>query len=279
VPFGVQLGVVKGLFIYPVKGLAGVSLAESAVEKEGLRHDRRYMIVGEDGIFRSQRQIPQMATLRPQVAKDGLVIQGPRGDSVAVRIDECSSLTVKVWNSEVIAYGGDAEVDAWLSDHLHETVRLFRMGPQSHRPISPDYAEPDDRVSFADGFPILLANEESLADLNRRLTNPIPMDRFRPNIVVSGIAGEPWAEDTIGDYRIGAVAALGNKLCARCQVPTIDQVTGERTGPEPLTTLATFRTIDGKVMFGMNLIPRLHAQAEVIRIGDRVSVTPAHPSA
>ena len=259
--------------------MAGVSLTESLVEREGLRHDRRYMIVGEDNVFRSQRQLPQMATLRPQIQGDALHIASLNGDSIVTEIDETTPMSVTVWNSAVLAYGGDERADAWVSDHLNERVRLVRMGPATDRPISPDYAEPNDRVSFADGFPILLANDTSLADLNHRLEIPIPMDRFRANIVVSGIASEPWAEDVFGHYQIGELAALGNKLCARCQVPTIDQATGERTGPEPLTTLAKFRTIDGKVMFGMNLIPRIDREGPMISLGDPVAVTPADRAA
>ena len=274
-----SLGIITGLFIYPVKGLGGVCLTESAVEREGLRHDRRYMIVGQDNVFRSQRQLPQMATLRPQIQGDALLITNARGESIVTNIPETDPEPVTVWNSTVLAYGGDDRADAWLSDHLQEPVRLFRMGPATDRPVSPDFADPDGRVSFADGFPILLANDTSLADLNRRLRIPIPMDRFRANIVVSGIPGEPWAEDTFGRYQIGELAALGNKLCARCQVPTIDQATGERTGPEPLTTLAQFRTIEGKVMFGMNLIPRLASESPLIRLGDPVTVTPEPPAA
>jgi len=274
-----SLGTITGLFIYPVKGLAGVSLTESAVEREGLRHDRRYMIVGQDNVFRSQRQIPAMATLRPQIKGDALVITNARGESIVTNLPEADPEPVTVWNSTVLAYGGDYRADAWLSRHLQEPVRLVRMGSATDRPVSPDFADPGDRVSFADGFPILLANDTSLADLNQRLLIPIPMDRFSANVVVSGIPGEPWAEDTFGHYQIGELAALGNKLCARCQVPTIDQATGERTGSEPLTTLAQFRTIEGKVMFGMNLIPRLGAQGPTIRLGDPVAVTPADPAA
>ncbi len=259
--------------------MAGVSLTESPVEREGLRNDRRYMIVGDDNVFRSQRQLPQMATLRPQIHGDALHIASLNGDSIVSEIDETTSLSVTVWNSTVLAYGGDQRADSWLSDHLNERVRLVRMGTATSRPISPEYAEPDDRVSFADGFPILLANDTSLADLNRRLEISIPMDRFRANIVVSGIAGEPWAEDAFGHYQMGDLAALGNKLCARCQVPTIDQATGERTGPEPLTTLAKFRTIDAKVIFGMNLIPRIDCEGPMIRLGDPVAVTPVDPAA
>jgi len=265
--------IVKGLFIYPVKGLQGTSLSFATVEPEGLQYDRRWMIVGEDGVFRSQRQIPVMATIRPEIFGERMVFSGGNGDQIEVAatpIADGPVLPVRIWSSDVTAYAVSVDADRWLSDRLGEPVRLVTMGPESHRPLSPDHARPDDRTAFADGFPVLLANEESLADLNGRLEVPVPMDRFRANIVISGM--EPWAEDDLDQFSVGEVRFQAAKPCARCQVPTIDQSTGERKGPEPITALAKFRLIDGKVMFGMNLIPRTGG---IVRVGDSIAVPEA----
>lgn len=270
---GGAAAIVKGLFIYPVKGLQGTSLSSATVEPEGLQYDRRWMIVGEDGVFRSQRQIPVMATIRPEIFGERMALTDGNEDSIefsAAPVTDGSILPVMIWNSSVNAYPVSSMADRWLSDRLGEPVRLVTMGPVSHRPLSPDHSLPDDRTGFADGFPVLLANEESLADLNGRLEVAVPMDRFRANIVISGM--EPWAEDDLDQFSVGEVRFQAAKLCARCQVPTIDQSTGERKGPEPITTLAKFRLIDGKVMFGMNLIPR---SAGIVRVGDSITLLEA----
>lgn len=266
-------GIVKGLFIYPVKGLQGISLTSATVEPEGLQHDRRWMIIGQDGIFRSQRQLPVMATIRPEILGERMRLSDGIGDSIeflATPITDGPVVPVRVWSSDVSAYAVSADADRWLTDRLGEPVRLVTMGPESHRALSPDHSRPEDRTAFADGFPVLLANEESLADLNSRLEQPVPMDRFRANIVVAGLTA--WSEDDLDQFSVGEVQFEAAKQCARCQVPTIDQSTGERMGPEPITTLAKFRLCDGKVMFGMNLIPR---SGGIVRVGDSITLPEA----
>jgi uncharacterized protein YcbX len=170
---------------------------------------------------------------------------------------------VVIWRDTCPAVDQGDEVAGWLSDFLHANCRLVRMADDFVREVDPTYASsPADQVGFADGFPCLLIAEESLADLNSRLAEPLPMNRFRPNIVISG--GVPFGEDHVGRLRIGEIVFYAPKACARCTITTVDQATGE-TGKEPLRTFATFRRAQRSVLFGQNLI---HATTGTIRVGD-----------
>ena len=173
-----------------------------------------------------------------------------------------------MWRDRVAARDAGAEAAAWLSAALGRACRLVHMAdPAEARRVDPDYADAEDRVSFADGFPVLVTNAASLADLNARLAVPVSMDRFRTNIAVSG--AEAWAEDGWQQVRIGAVPFAGPKDCARCAVTTVDQDTGERSPEnEPVRTLAQFRRkAGGRIIFGQNLIPRGTGR---IAVGDTV---------
>ena len=263
---------VSDIRIYPVKGLHGHSVPEAVVEPWGLRGDRRYMVVDGTGRFLTQRQLPRMAVIEAALVAGGLALSAPGAGRIAVAEPDAYAAPVAatVWTNEVTARDVGADVAAWLSAALGTACRLVYMAdPASARPVDPDFAGCDDRVSFADGFPLLVTNEASLADLNTRLGAPVGMDRFRTSVAVD--AAEPWAEDGWARLRIGAVPFAGTKDCARCVVTTVDQDTGVRSQEnEPLRTLAGFRRkAGGRIIFGQNLIPRGLGR---IAVGDPVRV-------
>lgn len=259
--------------VYPVKGLGSIALNEAMVCARGLAHDRRFLVVNADNEFVSQREVPKMATVWVEIEGVEMVLSAPDTDSVAVPVEppETPSQIVRIWSSDVPAHTVSDEADAWLSAYLGFAARLVYMPDSSERQINPRYAKAGEIVSFADGYPLLIASEASLADLNARIVknggSAIGMNRFRPNLVISGC--EPFAEDRLGEIRIGDALFRTAKPCIRCQVTTTDQATGEVRGPEPLQTLGTYRNTPDGVMFGMNLIPVTLAK---IRVGDRVTL-------
>ena len=265
---------VSDIRIYPVKALRGHSVAEAVVEPWGLAGDRRYMVVDAAGRFLTQRRLPRMAVIEADLVPGGLALSAPGAGRIAVAEPGADAVAVvaTVWTSEVPARDAGPEAAAWLSAALGAACRLvFMAEPASARPIDPDFSETHDRVSFADGFPLLVTNEASLADLNARLAIPVGMDRFRTGVAVEGAA--PWAEDGWAKLHIGAVPFAGPKDCARCAVTTVDQGTGARSDEaEPLRTLARFRRkAGGRIVFGQNLIPRglgRIAVGDAVRVGD-----------
>lgn len=260
---------VTGLFIYPVKGTRGLALTEANVEPRGLQHDRRWMLVDADGVFLTQREHPVLTQICPAVTAEGLRLEAPGQPSLSVAFPEADAptQTVEVWRSRVPARIASEAAHAWLSAVIGAPTWLVWMPDTTRRTVNPDFARGEGIVSFADGYPLLLANEASLADLNRRLAEPVPMDRFRPNVVIAG--AEAFAEDSWQRLRIGGVGFHAVKPCKRCLVTTTDQQTGERHPKEPLRTLATYRRHDGGVIFGENLIP---AENGMIRVGDEVEL-------
>jgi uncharacterized protein YcbX len=261
---------------YPVKALGGGSHDRADVEPWGLRGDRCWMVADASGQFLTQRQHPRMAALQAENIPTGLTLTDAAGDHIAVATpgERAETLTVTVWRDSVPARLAGAHTHAWLSDRLGIACRLVHLDDKTARKINPAYAADDAPVSFADGFPVLLATTASLADLNARLAHPIPITRFRPNLVIEGCA--PWEEDTWRRIRIGDALFHVAKPCERCIVTTIDPVTGERPDKrEPLLTLARFRRdAGGGVMFGQNLIPQ---QLGRIRAGDTVEVLEKGP--
>ena len=268
---------VSGIFIYPVKALGGISLTESLVTPRGLKHDRRFLVVDTKDEFVTQRDYPKMATVWVELEAGIITFSAPDVDSISFPAEprelpiEAPTRMVRVWASHVAAQAVSAEADQWLSAYLGFDARLVYMPDSSERAVSPDYGKPGDIVSFADGYPLLITSEASLADLNARIVGKgsaaVPMNRFRPNVVIKGSA--PFAEDRLGEVRIGEAIFRAVKPCLRCQVTTTDQASGEVRGAEPLQTLATFRNTPNGVMFGMNLIPANHSR---VRVGDAVTL-------
>jgi uncharacterized protein YcbX len=244
----------SSLHVYPVKSCGGFSPPEWDVDQFGLRHDRRWMVVTLDGGFVTQREQPRLALVRPELTGDALVLRAPGMPELAVPLIPSGRERVKVqvWDDITEGVPVSPEAAQWLSRFLGQLVRLVWMPSDVIRPTDPAYAL-GHRVSFADGFGFLLISEASLSELNRRLERPVPMNRFRPNLVVSG--SEPFAEDGWRELRLGPLELTVVKPCDRCVTTTTDQETAER-GVEPLRTLATFRRQNGKVLFGQNLVHR-----------------------
>ncbi|WP_192821535.1 MOSC domain-containing protein [Rufibacter sp. LB8] len=265
--------VLSQLFIYPIKSLGGISLTTSQVDERGLQYDRRWMLIDESGVFLTQRKLAEMALLQVNLAENGLVVTHKTKDlpplHVPFETTSTRSLLVTVWDDICFAYIVSAEANAWFTQALGVDCRLVYMPDNSIRLIDPNYAKHNEKVSFSDGYPFLIIGQESLNDLNSRLEEPLPMNRFRPNFVFTG--GAPYDEEHWKTFKIGNVLFYGTKPCGRCNVTTIDQDTAQAS-QEPLTTLSTYRKQEGKVMFGMNLIGLSTGE---ISLGDKIVVMEA----
>jgi uncharacterized protein YcbX len=231
------------------------------------------MVVDASGRFVTQRTRPRLALVEVATDSVGLSLTAPGVAPLRVAVAELVAETgcartrsVQVWRDEVEAVDCGEAAGAWFSDWLGEPASLVYMSDDVERAVNPKYGQPGDVVSFADGYPLLLASSSSLDDVNARLAEPVPMDRFRPNVVVRG--SPAWAEDGWGRLRAGDVVLRVVKPCDRCTVPTIDQQTAAR-GVEPMRTLATFRTKGNDVLFAQNCIPDSLGE---IAVGDRVTV-------
>ncbi|HWZ90672.1 MAG TPA: MOSC N-terminal beta barrel domain-containing protein [Polyangiaceae bacterium] len=261
------MAVVSALYVYPIKACRGVRVTDWPVVERGFDADRRWMIVDDAGVFVTQREVPRLALVT--TAFDGAALSVSAPGLAPLRLPRSHEVEatrrVRVWSDELFGCV-HAEGSAWFSQYLGAPIELVYMPDAQHRPVNPARARAGDIVSFADGYPFLLISEASLADLNRRLAEPVPMERFRPNIVVSGT--EPFAEDGFAQVRLGDISFRGVKRCDRCSVTTVDLETG-KAGREPLRTLATFRLEDSRVWFGMNLI---HDGPGVLRVGDPVAL-------
>lgn len=262
-----QTPTVTRLFVYPLKGAAGMALDAAELDALGFRWDRRWLMVDRAGRFLSQREHPRLALVRTSLEADRLVLEAPGVGRLEVPLEAVARerMRVEIWNDVVAASPVGPEADAWASALTGASTRLVRFPDDAVRPVNPRYATgPADRVGFVDGYPLLLISEASLDELNRRLPAPVPMNRFRPSMVVGGTA--PHAEDGWRRIRAGGVELHVVKPCARCVVTTTDQATGA-VGKEPLRTLSRYRKVGSNVLFGQNVI---HAGRGTIRVGDEV---------
>ena len=260
---------VSNLIYYPIKACRGIEVDSSCIERMGLEHDRRMMVVTPEGEFLTQREYPRLALVSPKLHNGTLELSAPNYDSLQLGIQTSGTpWLVNVWKSKgVHAIDQGEEAAAWFSDWLGTPVRLVHVADGYKRLVNQEYAvNDDDHTGFADGYPILLTSEEGLQDLNSRLESQIPMNRFRPNLVVRG--GEPFVEDTWNRIRIGSVEFGVVKPCARCEVTTIDKETLER-GKEPLKTLGKYRKHKLGAIFGQNVIPLNEGR---IRLGMTIEV-------
>ena len=264
-PSGIRL---SSLYVYPIKSCGGVAVSEWNVDERGFRYDRRWMLVDEANQFISQRELPRMALIGVRFDPGGLVVSAPDMPSLRVPLlpPDGRPLRARIWDDVVDTLPVGTSSDRWFTEFLGVRCRLVHLPESSVRRVDPDYGTDGDRVGLADGFPFLLISEGSLAELNARLERPLPMNRFRPNVVVGGCA--PFAEDGWRVVRAGPITLRVVKPCARCAITTVDQSTGAR-GKEPLRTLATFRRSGTKVLFGQNLI---HDERGTLRVGDPVEV-------
>ncbi len=260
--------------IYPIKSLKGISLSETSVEARGLQYDRRWMLTDPNGIFFTQREVPKMATVSVQVSRDNLIVEAPETESLWIPTGSMNATVrtqkVKIWASECVAAVYPDTINEWFSEVLGTKCQLVEMPETTKRLVDPNHAvrTGEDTVSFADGYPVLLIGEGSLEELNTQMDKPVPMNRFRPNLVVA--ESKAFAEDDWKKILVGKTVFHVVKPCARCVLTTVDQATGEKTGKDPLQTLAKFRTRDGKILFGQNLIAE--ETGGVIRVGDRVEI-------
>lgn len=297
----------KEISIYPIKSLRGVAVSEALVEKRGLRHDRRWMVTDREGMFLTQREFPRMALIGVEVGEEHVVLRAPKMAELKIPHQPADGprRPVTVWNSTVEAAEYPADVNEWLSKAIGSECVLFAMPAEAERHVNPLFDRGDDLVSFADGYPLLLIGEGSLAELNRRIAassqqdlpprpsttppkqggehfDPLPMKRFRPNLVIGG--SEPFEEDRWARVRVGEAVFCVVWPCARCAITTVDPDRGEFDGKEPLKTLATFRmakdvfpeTLEelalqpNYVLFGENLIPE--NPGAIVRVGDEVEL-------
>lgn len=269
---------------YPLKSGRGEALVEALVEAQGLAGDRRWMLVDGAGRAVTAREVNRLVLVEPEITEAGLRVVMPGAPPLEVAVpDPGAQVSVQVFSSSFTAAPAGAEADAWFSAALGADVRLVHLDDPSRRRTSGSFpggfGDPADRVSLADGYPLLVATEESLAALNDEVLaaaptgrDPLPMARFRPNVVVSGVPA--WSEDDWRVLRIGDATFRAVKGCARCVLTTVDPETGERER-EPLASLARLRRYDGKTWFGVNLVP--DTPGAVVRVGDEVEVLETAP--
>jgi uncharacterized protein len=267
---------------YPIKSCRGHGVRRATVEAWGLAGDRRWVVVDDDGACVTAREHPRMLLVTPTPRADGgLELTSPDAPALAVGVPPGDELVpVQIWKSNLVAAPAAPEAHEWFSKVVGEPVRLIYLDDPTRRHPNPAFALPTDVVSFADGYPLLLASTASLDELNgwiaegpRADEGPLPMLRFRPNVVVSG--STPWAEDGWRRIRIGAAQFRVVKGCDRCVMTMTDPDSAERT-KEPIATLAKYRRWDGETWFGMNIIP--DNPGVLIQRGDDVEVLEAVPA-
>ena len=280
------MSILTELHLYPIKSCAGIALREAILTPAGLMSaqifDREWMVVDLQGQFLSQREYPAMALITPRIKSDTLELRAPGMLRLEIPLDlpdpeTAATLQVRVWDDVLMAYDCDEMTATWFSKALGVACRLVRFHPDVVRTSSGKWTEGVKVPTlFADAYPLLLISEASLEDLNQKLLAQgraaLPMNRFRPNIVINGVAA--FEEDFAHTLRIGDAVLQPVKPCPRCPIPAIDQATG-RIGPDPLDILMTYRTnpkVDGGITFGMNAILR-EGEGALVRVGQQVELT------
>jgi uncharacterized protein YcbX len=259
---------VSSLHVYPLKSAAGIAVNSALAEARGFTHDRCWMLVDAGGTFLTQREHPSLALVGFFPLAGEIAVRAPGMElfRTAPQPAGTEELQVRLWNDTVTADAVSPEADAWFTRYLGRPCRLVALGPATHRPVAARYALRGEETGFVDAMPYHLMSEASLAELNARLDTPLPMDRFRPNIVVTGCAA--FAEDAWRNIRIGGVDFRVTKPVSRCAITTVDQQTGDRS-TEPLAELARFRRTGNAVLFGQYLIAE---GTGPVRVGDDVEV-------
>ncbi len=262
------------LTYYPIKGCAGTSVRDAVVTPAGLTHDRSFMVIDEDGVFRSQRHIHRMALIRPEVSAGGerLTLRTPGAGVVRTDVDlTAARRDVELFGAPYQGIDQGDAVAGWLSEVLGAPSRLVRVPPEHDRVTQ---GQTPGTASYADSSPLLVTSRSSLDVLNERIAErggePVPMNRFRPNIVVSGW-DEPHIEDRARRINVGDAELGYAKLAIRCAVTTVDQESGTKTGPQPLRALADYRrAAEGGVAFGVRFAV---VQPGTLSVGDEVIVS------
>ena len=262
---------ISEIWIYPIKSLGGIRVEKATVKRKGLQYDRRWMLIDRNNVAMTQRVYPEMALLRPQLHDGKIAVtftktlkQNPSVEFTMTTLQRDKWVTARVWDDDVHVVEVDQEISEWFSRNLGIACRLVAFPEENPRQVNPDYSVNTEHVSLADAYPFLIVGQRSLDDLNAKLTEAVPMNRFRPNFVFTG--GKPFVEDTWRNLSIGELPFVAVKKSDRCLLTTVDQETAEK-GTEPLRTLTRYRKVGNKVYFGQNLV----ALAEgVVHLGDPV---------
>ena len=266
--------IITALNVYPVKGCRGIALDNARVAATGFEHAREWLIVRPDGRFMTQREDPHLALIEPALGDDALQLRVPGGAELRVPFDaQEKEVEVTCWKDRCAAFDAGDEAAAFLTRFLGAPYRLVRFDARRKRLSNAQWTPGVEALNqFSDGFPWLLISEASLEDLNSRLSRKLPMNRFRPNIVVNGLP--PFGEDRVHELVADGVRLRRAKPCARCIVTTTDQATGTRDSDEPLRTLAKFRfdrELKG-VLFGQNMI-LIDGVGAQLRVGQELQAT------
>ena len=241
------------IWIYPIKSMGGIRMKCAKVMPKGLQYDRRWMLIDSEGVFMTQRAHPRMALFKLSYVEGRFTINFGN-DFIQLPIDPpvaSAAILARIWNDEVEVFEVLGDYSQWFSQLLGVSCRLVHFPEAGTRLVDEKYRLYNDHVSLADGYPFLIIGQCSLYDLNSRLKNHVPMNRFRPNFVFIG--GNPYEEDHWGIFRIGENRFAGVKPCGRCVITTVDQETAVK-GIEPLATLTAFRNVNNKINLGQNLI-------------------------
>jgi uncharacterized protein YcbX len=261
---------VSELFIYPVKSLGGIPVSSAKVTDRGFEYDRRWMLVDFNNRFLTQRELPTMALLQVNLTANGLKVCHKKNITSQINIpfipETQEEVTVEIFEESCKAIFVSKIVDEWFSQILAINCRLVYMPGSSKRFVDERYAINHEITNFSDGYPFLIIGQASLDDLNYRLAEALPINRFRPNIVFTG--GKPYEEDGMEHFTINKVNFYGVKLSARCVITSVNQDNANKA-IEPLRTLATYRQKNNKIYFGQNL---LHDGEGTIRVGDAIEV-------
>ncbi len=266
---------------FPVKSCRGEARESAVVERWGLAGDRRWMVVDDDGVQLTAREHPRMILVRPSLrAGGGLALSAPELPDLRIDVPTGASVPVSVWKSSIVATPADDEAHQWFTKIIGRPARLVYLDDPTRRVPNQAFAAAGDLVSFADGYPLLLASTSSMDALNDYIAEgthpdegPLPIIRFRPNVVVRG--AQPWEEDGWRRIRIGAAVFRAVKGCDRCVLTLVDPESATK-GKEPIATLARHRRWDGATWFGMNMIP--DTPAVTIRVGDEVEILESVPA-
>jgi len=282
---------ILSLHTYPVKSCAGITHTQIGISAAGLDHDRQWVVVDTEGQFMTQRQYPQMALVQPTLDETALFLNAPEMPTLRISLAKAESeppaVPIRIWNSDTIGTDEGDTTAQWFSDYLGRGCRLYRTHPDAQRLADPGRVADwrarqsdgsgfplEHAFGFADAFPFLIANQASLDELNQRLDTQdqqaVPMNRFRPNIVIQGL--DSYEEDYLSGLRIGSMMFAVVKRCARCPMPNVDASTAA-VGTEPMATLTGYRQFDEGVLFGVNAVVDGAIRGSVLSVGERITAT------
>lgn len=266
--------ILSNIFIYPVKSLAGIQVSSWQVTEKGFLHDRKWMLIDSNNQFLSQRRLPKMALIKTQLTETELILSTATSGSISLDLfpQDGAEIISTIWKDQCLSKTLSKETDQWLSDFLGVDCKIVYQPDEVIRPVDPNYACASDKVNFSDGFPFLITSEASLSSLNQAMGLQLPMQRFRPNLVISQC--ESYAEDSWREISINNINFRLPKPCSRCAVPTIDIETAQ-TGKEPLTTLNRLRKWNKHVYFGQNA---LHDNTGELSINSSVTINLTGPN-